>query len=123
MMAARLAYASVLSLIVSSAIAAGPRLVPNVDPFRKPELEAVVVPPAALAVEELEPTEMPKLRAILHSSNTTLVNLDGQLIEIGDSYLGYHVAAAGARDVVLFANDQTFVVSLDEKGKNNARDR
>ena len=123
MMAARLACATAIALFVSSAIAAGPRLVPNVDPFRKPEIEAVEALPAELVAEEPKAVEMPKLRAILHSSRTTLVNLDGQLIAIGDSYLGYHVAAAGTRDVVLFANDETFVVSLDEKGKNNARDR
>jgi len=97
------------------------------DPFAKPELSVVEAPAyeAELDVSAervvIEAPALPKLRAILHSSNNTLVNLDGDLVAVGATYQGYRVAAVGARDVVLLDDDETHVISIDQKGDDDAR--
>ncbi len=116
--------AVLLALLAGSSplLAAQTAAIPGRDPFQKPELELVLAPEpeAELSAEVApsEPTELPELRAILHSPRTTLVNLDGKLVAIGGKYQDYRVAAAGERDVVLLLGDDTYVVSIDTRKKD-----
>ena len=120
-------FSSLLLLCISLTSTAEPRQGLKFDPFSKPELSVVEAPAyeAELDVSAervvIEAPALPKLRAILHSSNNTLVNLDGDLVAVGATYQGYRVAAVGARDVVLLDDDETHVISIDQKGDDDAR--
>ena len=85
------------------------------DPFRKPEFEQVD-PAGSIALEE-QPAGagIPRLRAIMHSSQTTLVNLNGELVAVGERFENFLVAAAGERNVVLLKGEDSHVVSLDDE--------
>lgn len=124
----RAAAGLALSLLAAPATAQDNPLGLTIDPFVKPALAAPapVIPETygaetATLEEQTTVPELPRLRAILHSARSTLVNLDGALVPVGGTHLGYHIAAAGARDVVLHANDTTYVVSIDSEEKSDVR--
>lgn len=105
------------------ASAADTPFVPRFDPFQKPDLVPIITPEQVAAAPPAEPEvpELPELRAILHSTRGTLVNLNGVLIEVGGRYDSYQVAAAGDHDVVLLLDDQTFTVTMRKEHGNNVR--
>ena len=109
-------------LISAAADAEDEQLILTTDPFRKPEFEQIE-PQEPIALEEqTESRDLPRLRAIMHSPHTTLVNLDGELVAIGARFGRFLVAAAGERDVVLLKGDDNHVISLDDEAAEGDRD-
>ena len=117
--------AALCALLISVSVSVGAedvKLVLTTDPFRKPEFEQIE-PQEPIALEErTERLDMPRLRAIMHSPHTTLVNLDGELVAIGARFGRFLVAAAGERDVVLLKGDENHVMSLDDETAEANRD-
>lgn len=121
-----LVLASLAVLAAAQSHAAG--LVLTTDPFRKPELEALPEVEALpeIADVEPEPVEMPELRGILRSPRATLVNLNGELVAVGERFAHFMVVAVGERNVVLLDGDEQIVVTIDNapppaRGKRNAQ--
>lgn len=117
---------AIIASVSFDGVAAEPAMALTIDPFDKPPLEIIElpVPDADNAADEVEQSvveTLPRLRAILHAKERTLVNLDGDLVSLGASYRGYHVAAVGERDVVLSANGKPHVVSLDKQESSHAQ--
>ena len=110
---ARVMIVALACALCGTAVAAGNAQ--RNDPFVKPVLRAPEPEiPDVLLLDEPAADSLPELRAILHSPQGAMVNLNGELVRLGGRFGSYRVAAVAERDVVLLAGDQTAVISLDE---------
>lgn len=94
------------------------------DPFQPPRLEkktsspspgiadappAVYAPPISVAPDF-------KLRAVLHAGAQSMVNVDGNLISVGEEIEGYRLVAIHERKAELVKGGDKVVLTLDQKG-------
>ena len=112
-------FSALLAAAVWTAQADDEKFILTTDPFRKPALKELAPPEPLVLGEEHAVVAVPRLRAIMRSPLTTLVNLDGELIAVGGRFENFRVVAAGERDVVLLQGDESFVVSLDDERHEN----
>ena len=91
------------------------------DPFARPA--GALAAPAAGALGELGPAladppappAPPRLRAIMYEPGKSLVNINGRILALGDSYDGYRIDAIDARSATLTRRGQRSVIVLDEE--------
>ena len=88
----------------------------HVDPFEKPELLPRARPTAPEEqVETPKPTPWtPELRAIVAALDRSLVNLDGFVLEVGESYQGFRLVEVTERGAVFRNAEQERVLSFDD---------
>jgi hypothetical protein len=98
------------------------KLILTTDPFRKPELAEVAPIEPIVLNEAPEAVAVPRLRAIMHAPQTTLVNLDGELVAVGGRYEDFRVVAAGERNAVLLKGEDSYVVSVDDPEAEGGED-
>ena len=112
-------FFALLAAAVWTVHAGDEKFILTTDPFRKPALKELARPEPLVLGEEHAVVAVPRLRAIMRSPLTTVVNLDGELIAVGGRFENFQVVAAGERDVVLLQGDESFVVSLDDERHEN----
>jgi hypothetical protein len=91
------------------------------DPFQLPGMAAAKPLISAMAaVSEPPPAEaepasvwQPRLRAILHDAAAPLVNIDGQIIGIGESLQGYRLQQVSESEAVLVKGARRMILSID----------
>lgn len=81
------------------------------DPFARPA-SAVLVPAADSAAAPV-PATPPRLRAVMFEPGKSLVNIDGRILAVGDSFDDYRVAAIGANSATLIRRGVRSVIVLD----------
>ena len=80
------------------------------DPFARPA--GAVIAPAATEVAAAAP---PRLRAIMYEPGKSLVNINGRILAVGDSFDDYLVSAISARNATLTRRGVRSVIVLDEE--------
>jgi hypothetical protein len=84
------------------------------DPFARP---AAAIAAAASAssdpVVAAAPPAPPRLRAIMYEPGKSLVNIDGRILAVGDSFDDYRVTAIGERSATLTRRAVRSVLVLD----------
>jgi hypothetical protein len=81
------------------------------DPFARPA--SAVTVPAADSTAAPVPVAPPRLRAVLFEPGQSLVNIDGRILAVGDSFDDYRIAAIGARSATLIRRGVRSVIVLD----------
>jgi len=81
------------------------------DPFARPA-GAVLAPAADSATAPVLATP-PRLRAVMFEPGKSLVNIDGHILTVGDSFADYRVAAIDARSATLIRRGVRSVIVLD----------
>ena len=93
-----------------------PASILHIDPFEKPELSPRERP--ADSEERIEipepPPWTPELRAIVAAPDRSLVNLDGLVLEVGESYQGFRLVEVREREAVFHNGDLIRTLSLDD---------
>jgi hypothetical protein len=90
------------------------------DPFARP---AAAVAAAAAASASSDPAVAPappappRLRAVMYEPGKSLVNIDGRILAVGDSFDDYRVTAIGERSATLTrrAVRSVIVIVLDQE--------
>lgn len=86
------------------------------DPFARPA-GAVLAPAGerAAASATAAPEAPPRLRAVMFEPGKSLVNIDGRILGVGDSFGDYRIAAIGERSATLIRRGIRSVIVLDEE--------
>ena len=86
------------------------------DPFARP---AAAIAAAASASASSDPAVAPappappRLRAVMYEPGKSLVNIDGRILAVGDSFGDYRVTAIGERSATLTRRAVRSVLVLD----------
>jgi len=92
------------------------------DPFARPA--GAAAPPATIGAageaapppaDPPAPPAPPRLRAIMYEPGKSLVNINGRILAVGDSYDGYRIDAIDARSATLTRRGLRSVIVLDEE--------
>jgi hypothetical protein len=109
---------AMMLVLAALALQAGARVDAQVrrDPFARPAA-AVLTPAAdsAAASATAAPAAPPRLRAVLFEPGKSLVNIDGRILAVGDSFDDYRIAAIGERSATLIRRGIRSVIVLDEE--------
>jgi hypothetical protein len=81
------------------------------DPFARPA--GAVAAPAADSAAAPVPVAPPRLRAVMFEPGKSLVNIDGRILAVGDSFDDYRIAAIGERSATLLRRGLRSVIVLD----------
>jgi hypothetical protein len=86
------------------------------DPFARPAAAVA----AAIAAESdpiavPAPPAPPRLRAVMYEPGKSLVNIDGRILAVGDSFDDYRITAIGARSATLTRRAVRSVLVLDQE--------
>lgn len=109
-----LAFAPTL-LVASVGWASEPIPSLRFNPF-KPPAHSLPTPQAKeRRVADRATSWSPKLRATLLSENQSLVNIDGELLALGDEVQGYALVKIEERRAVLERHGQRTVLTLDDE--------
>lgn len=102
-----------LLLVLMLALAAGAGAQSRRDPFARPVGAAA----ADATAEEPAPVAPPppRLRAVMYEPGKSLVNINGRILAVGDSYEDYRVAAIGERSATLIRRGIRSVIVIDEE--------
>ena len=86
----------------------------HLDPFEKPD--SLLLQSRELDVEPLpEPVSwQPELRATMRSSTGAMVNIDGDIIAIGEEINGFRLLEVQERSAIFGKNGEKYPVSLDD---------
>ena len=106
---------AILILMLALAADAGAQI--RRDPFALPA-SALAKPPAATGDADAAPPAPPappRLRAIMYEPGKSLVNINGRILAVGDSYDGYRIEAIDARSATLTRRAVRSVIVLDEE--------
>lgn len=79
------------------------------DPFRRPQQS--IAPTDQKTFDD--DTWTPDLRAIIYDKQQPLINIDGQIVGIGDSIGGYRVMKVEERSALLVKNSKRLKIKLD----------
>lgn len=82
------------------------------DPFARP---AAAVTSATAEAVVAAPPAPPRLRAIMYEPGKSLVNINGRILAVGDSFDDYRIAAIDARGATLTRRGVRSVIVLDEE--------
>ncbi|NKB35810.1 MAG: hypothetical protein GKR93_01390 [Gammaproteobacteria bacterium] len=105
----------------AEAVNMAPKL--HFDPFETPEM------PARQEIEEgkeiiLEPLAwQPRLKAIMRSNRAVMVNIDGEIIGIGEELNGFRLLEVQERAATFEKNGKIFPVLLDDARDPELRER
>ena len=93
------------------------------DPFEKPDL--LLRQNQELVLETLpeEDSWKPRLRATMRSGNGAMVNIDGDVIAIGEEINGFRLLEVQERSAVFSKNGERIPVSLDDAVEFEEQDR
>jgi hypothetical protein len=85
------------------------------DPFARPAAALAITPAADVPVAA--PPAPPRLRAIMYEPGKSLVNINGRILAVGDSFEDYRVTAIDARGATLTRRGvrSAIVLVLDEE--------
>lgn len=88
------------------------------DPFARPAA-AIAAAVSASASSELAvapaPPAPPRLRAVMYEPGKSLVNIDGRILAVGDSFGDYRVTAISERSATLTRRGARSVLVLDQE--------
>ncbi|MGF1613424.1 MAG: hypothetical protein ACFCVA_05800 [Gammaproteobacteria bacterium] len=109
---AALVLASALSLACAGWAS---ELIPGLrfDPFQSLRFGLPARPTADRDAADAAPAWSPRLRATLISDRQSLVNVDGELLAVGDAIQGYTLVRIEERQAVLERGGERRVLSLD----------
>jgi len=82
------------------------------DPFARP---AVALTVTAAPEADVAPPAPPRLRAIMYEPGKSLVNINGRILAVGDSFDDYRIVAIDARGATLTRRGMRSVIVLDEE--------
>lgn len=82
------------------------------DPFARP---IFAVASKAAASEAMVPPVPPQLRAIMYEPGKSLVNIDGRILAVGDTFADYSLTAIGERSATLTRRGARLVLVLDQE--------
>lgn len=103
-------------LLVFSAALQATNVAPilHLDPFEKPDL--LLLQDRELDVEPLpEPVSwQPELRATMRSTQGAMVNINGDIIAIGEEINGFRLLEVQERSAIFGKNGEKYPVSLDD---------
>jgi hypothetical protein len=85
------------------------------DPFARPVVP--VATPAADAEAAPAPPAPPRLRAVLFEPGKSLVNINGRILAVGDSFDDYRIIAIGEGSATLIRRGIRSVIVLDEESR------
>ena len=102
-------HSAMMLVLVALALQAGAQV--RRDPFARPG--GAVLAPAADSMPA--PVAPPRLRAVMFEPDKSLVNIDGRILAVGDSFDDYRVAAIGERSATLLRRGIRSVIVLDEE--------
>lgn len=106
--------ASALSLASAGSAS---ELIPGLrfDPFKSLGFGLPARPPADRDAGDAAPAWSPQLRATLISDHQSLVNVDGELLTVGDALQDYTLVRIEERTAVFERGGERLVLSLDTK--------
>ena len=82
------------------------------DPFARPVLPVVSKTAAA---DVPAPRAAPQLRAVMYEPGKSLVNIDGRILAVGDTFADYSLTAIGERSATLTRRGARLVLVLDQE--------
>lgn len=82
------------------------------DPFARP---ALPVASKIAASDAPEPRAAPQLRAVMYEPGKSLVNIDGRILAVGDTFADYSLTAIGERSATLTRRGARLVLVLDQE--------
>ena len=100
-------------LLLMLALAAGAGAQVRRDPFARPAGAAAAPAPAAADEDAAPPPAPPRVRAILYEPGKSLVNINGRILAVGDSYDDYRITAIDARSATLLRRGIRSVIAID----------
>ena len=105
----------VLLILATVALQAGAQV--RRDPFARPAgaLAIAAVTTSEAAAVAAAVAAPPRLRAILYEPGKSLVNINGRILAVGDSFEDYLVSAISARSATLTRRGMRSVIVLDEE--------
>ena len=117
-----LGIAAVLSGLPESSLAQEEKL--RHDLFARPALTGMqrVSPPAAGGPTAAEPRRKFKLQAVMVAGPSSIANVDGVMVRIGDEVHGYRLVEVHERRAVFEKNKTRFTVSVQSDGPARARE-
>jgi len=95
------------------ALAAEPAPTLRVDPFARP-LPASREPTAGMAAAPVLPPWQGRLLMTLRAGDDSLVNVDGQIVALGEHYQGFELVGVGERTARFVRANEEIEVSLDD---------
>ncbi len=108
----RLSLLAVLAVASAALVAAEP---PR-DPFAGPDLDAPERADAAPTPEPEPVVELPRLRGVLLAGPDSLVNIDGEVLALGEEIRGYRLVEVGERSAVLAREGVRVVIRFPDEG-------
>ncbi|MDQ2822878.1 MAG: hypothetical protein M3Y65_21285 [Pseudomonadota bacterium] len=81
------------------------------DPFARP----IFAVASKSASEAMVPPVPPQLRAIMYEPGKSLVNIDGRILAVGDTFADYSLTAIGERSATLTRRGARLVLVLDQE--------
>ena len=118
MIGPRVSLTVLLALLMApgTAHATQPALILHTDPFEKPELSPRERPARLEQVIEVPqpPPWTPELRAIVVAPERSLVNVEGSILEVGETFEGHRLVEVRERSAVFERGDTQRTLSLDE---------
>jgi len=111
-------YFTLLSIFLMAPLHTSAQTPIQRDPFSRP---AAAIAAAAAASASSDPAVAPappappRLRAVMYEPGKSLVNIDGRILAVGDSFGDYRVAAIGERSATLTRRGARSVLVLDQE--------
>ena len=100
---------------------AAPKL--HADPFKTPQLAKAVGGPVRDSGQARREDWRPQLRGIMRSTSLSLVNVNGQLIEIGEEIDGFRLVGVGERSAAFTKRGFRYLLSLDHDDDEQTDDK
>jgi len=106
-------FVSLLLALLLTTLHADAQVQVRRDPFARPAAAAVASASSDTAMVAPPPLAPPRLRAVMYEPGKSLVNIDGRILAVGDSFADYRVTAIGERSATLTRRGARSVLVLD----------
>ncbi|GHA15294.1 hypothetical protein [Oceanisphaera arctica] len=100
-----------LSLWLLATTALADTGMPLRDPFVRPQTES----PARATTTQAEPAPSFTLRALLVAGDTSLANIDGTILALGDEFDGYRLISVTQEETLFEKGSNRYRISLKER--------